>query len=119
MVDYYTVIGITLGIFLVAVSLKKLKNQTISQNTFTLWFIIGILIIIGSTIPSVIFILQDILATELTISAIFGMFIVFLIIMVFLLHQKIDTMNERIVNLAARIAVKRFYKSNEEDENEL
>ena len=111
MVEIYSVIGIIVGLFLISISLIKLKNQTISQGTFTLWILVGIVLIIVSSVPVLIFEIQNILGTEFTLSAVLGIAISFLIIVVFYLHQKVDSLNQQITKLIAELGAKKFQES--------
>jgi len=112
MVEPFSIVGIIFGLFIAAISLYKLKKQTIVQSTFTLWFIIGIIIfIISIFIPSSIFFIQDILQTEFILSAVFGIAFIFLAGLAFYLHQKVDTLNEKVIKLAAEFTTKKFFES--------
>ena len=116
MVEIYTVIGFLVGIFFISFSLFKLKKQTISQDVFALWTIIGIIIIITSSIPNGIFIIQELIGTEFVLSAVFGIPLVILTILIFFLHVKVDCLNRNIVKLVAQLGVKEFFESSEKKE---
>ncbi len=116
MVEVYTVIGFLVGIFFISFSLIKLKKQTTSQDVFALWTIIGIIIIITSSVPNGIFIIQELVGTEFVLSAVFGVPLVILTILVFFLHVKVDSLNTNIVKLVAQLGVKEFFESSEKKE---
>ena len=116
MVEVFSLVGLSIGLFLMAVSLLKLKSQTISQGVFTLWIIVGVSFTLISVVPFAIFTIQDFLGTEFTLSAVFGIAISFLIIVVFFLHQKVDMLNQRVTKLVAELGAKNFSNSQHIDD---
>ncbi len=118
MVEVYSAIGFITGAIIVFLSLTRLRKQSISQGTFALWIIVGTVLIILSTVPILIFAIQKALGTQFTLSAIFGISFVFLITVVFYLHQKVDMLNQRIVKLISELATNKFYKHDSENDQE-
>jgi len=118
MVEIYTIIGVFIGAIFISISLLKLKRQSISQETFTLWMIIGILLIIISSVPDGIFYIQSLLGTEFVLSAVFGIPIVILTLLVFFLHLKVDNLNGNIIKLVAQLGIKEFFESFEPEKKE-
>ncbi len=118
MLEIYSVIGFIVGAILIFLSLTRLRKQAISQGTFALWIIVGTILVIVSAIPTAIYVIQNTLGTQFTLSAIFGISFIFLIIVVFYLHQKVDMLNQRIIKLIAELATNRFYKSEAQDKKE-
>lgn len=116
MVESYSIAILITGIFLIGVSSYKLKKQTISQGTFTIWFIAGVAAIIIAIVPPALSTIQQILGTELSISTLFGISVIPLILLVFYLHQKVDFLNQRITKLIAELAANRFYKPKEKED---
>lgn len=117
MVEIYSVVGFIVGIVIIFLSLTRLRKQSISQGTFVLWIIVGTVLIVMSLAPLAIFTLQKILGTQFTLSAIFGISFIFLITVVFYLHQKVDTLNQRITKLVAELAAKKFLDSHNNEES--
>lgn len=118
MVEVYSVIGFIVGAIIVFLSLTRLRKQSISQGTFALWIIVGTTLIVLSAIPILIYTIQKALGTQFTLSAIFGISFIFLTIVVFYLHQKVDMLNQRIVKLISELATNRFYKPDSEENRE-
>jgi len=116
MVEVYSIVGTILGIFIISNSLLRLRKQKISQGTFTLWIIVGVVITLVAVIPTLIFSIQAFLNTEFTLSAVLGLSIVFLVLLVFYLHQKVDMLNQKIMKLIAELASNQFYKSYKKDD---
>lgn len=110
MVEVYSIVGFIVGAIIAFLSLTKLRKQSISQGTFALWIIVSTVLIILSIVPIFIFAIQNVLGTQFTLSAIFGISFVFLIMVVFYLHQKVDMLNQRIVKLISELATNKFYK---------
>lgn len=115
MVEVYSVLGFIIGAIIVFLSLTRLRKQSISQGTFALWIIVGTTLIVLSTVPMLIFAIQKALGTQFTLSAIFGISFVFLITVVFYLHQKVDMLNQRITKLIAELATNKFYKQDSKE----
>lgn len=91
-------------LFIISNSLLRLRKQKISQGTFTLWIIVGIIITLVALIPTLIFSIRDFLNTEFTLPAVLGLSMVFLVLLVFYLHQKVDILNQKITKLIAELA---------------
>jgi len=117
MVEVYSVVGFIIGVIIVFLSLTRLRKQSISQGTFALWIIVGTVLIVLSTIPMLIYAIQNALGTQFTLSAIFGISFVFLITVVFYLHQKVDMLNQRITKLVAELGAKKFLDSHNDEKN--
>lgn len=115
MVEVYSVLGFIMGVIIVSLSLTRLRKQSISQGTFALWMIVGIVLIVLSIVPMLIFAIQNALGTQFTLSAIFGISFVFLIIVVFYLHQKVDMLNQRITKLVSELGAKKFLNSHNDE----
>ena len=111
MVEVFSITGFLLGVFFISISLIRLKKQSISQSTFVIWTIVGIIIAIISLVPSAIFAIQTFLGTDFILSAVFGIAFIFLAGLVFYLHQKVDMTNQRITKLLAELGTYEFYKS--------
>lgn len=111
MTEIYSVVGFILGVIIIFLSLTRLRKQSISQGTFALWMIVGTTMLVVSTVPMLIYAVQKVLGTQFTLSAVFGISFVFLVIVVFYLHQKVDMLNQRITKLIAEVGAKKFLDS--------
>jgi len=110
MVEVYSIVALVTGLFLITISLYRLKKQEIAQGTFVFWMIAGIIAVVIGSIPAGLSAIQQFLGTEFSISALFGITVIPLIILVYYLHQKIDLLNQRVSKLVAELAANRFYK---------
>ena len=110
MVETYLVALLVVGVFFLSISIIQLKKQKIKQNTFVIWSIIGITLIVIALIPVSITIFQEFLGTQFSVSAVLGTGVLFLSIIVFYLHQRVDNTNERITRLTIELARNKFYK---------
>lgn len=117
MVEIYSILGIGFGLFFILISLVKLKHQSISQNTFVIWVLIGITVLIFGILPVTLETIQNILGTELSISAVVVVAFAILFGLVFYLHQKVDFLNQQIIKLIAEMAANKFYKDPRKDDD--
>jgi len=76
MVEAYSIAALATGLILISISLYKLKKQTISQGTFVVWMLGGLLSIGIASTPLGFSTIQELLGTELSISAVFGVTII-------------------------------------------
>jgi len=116
MVETYLLTALTIGIFFISISIIQLKRQKMGQGTFVIWSLIGFSAIIIGVVPSSVSLFQDLLGTQLSVSALLGIGVIFLFILVFYFHQKIDFLNQRITKLVSELAANRFYKSKEKED---
>jgi len=118
MVEIYSIASIVFGLFFIAISFVKLKHQTISQNTFVIWILIGVSVLIFGIMPITIETIQNILGTQLSISAVVVTSFAILFLLVFYLHQKVDFLNQQIIKLIAEMAANKFYNNPENDKDQ-
>jgi len=118
LVEIYSIAAIVFGIFFIFISLLKLKNQTISQNTFAVWALIGMAGLVFGVLPITLEIIQNILGTQLSISTVALVSFAVLFGIVFYLHQKVDLLNQRITKLVSEMAANRFYKDPPKDDDQ-
>lgn len=110
MVEVYSIIGFVVGILFILVPLFRLKKQNITQGVFVLWIIIGTALIIVASVPLTIFTIQKLVGTQFVLSAVFGIPITILTILVFYLHLKVDSLNKDLVKLISKLAVKEYFE---------
>ena len=118
MVEIYSIASILFGLFFISISLVKLKHQTISQNTFVIWALIGTVGLIFGIAPITLETIQNILGTQLSISAIAVVSFAILFVLVFYLHQKVDFLNQQIIKLIAEMAANKFYNEPKKDNDQ-
>jgi len=110
MVETYLLAILVVGIFFISISIIQLKKQKIKQVTFVIWSALGVLAIIIAVVPFSISIFRSLLGTELSVSALLGTSTLFLAIIVFYLHQKVDGINQRITKLVTELGFDKYYK---------
>lgn len=118
MVEVYSIVAVIFGLIFISISLVKLKHQTISQNTFVIWAIIGFVGLAMGVFPVILEIIQNILGTQLSISTVVIVSFAVLFGIVFYLHQKVDLLNQRITKLISEMAANRFYKDPQKDDDQ-
>jgi len=111
MVESYLLAALIVGIFFISISIIQLKRQKIRQGTFVVWSLIGIAGISIALVPSSVSFFQSVLGTQFTVSALLGIATLSLFIIVFYLHQRADSLNQRMTKLITELALNRFYKN--------
>ena len=117
MAENYLVLLLIVGIFFISISLIQLKRQRINQSSFVIWALVGIISIIFAVVPFAIQLFQDLLGTQFSVSALLGSSTLFLTILLFYLHQKIDHTNNKITRLVIELGLEKYNKEDLRNDN--
>jgi len=117
MIERYSIIGIAFSGVIILLDLYLLKKDKVNGSTFTRWFIIGFVIGIVSLVPATFTFIYVILGTEVLISAVTVASFMSLLLLIFYLDYRLNSVNDKLMKLVALVSA-REYDSNRKHENE-
>ena len=117
MIERYSIIGIAFSGVIILLDLYLLKKDKVNGSTFTRWFIIGFVIGIVSLVPATFTFIYVILGTEVLISAVTVASFMSLLLLIFYLDYRLNSVNDKLMKLVALVSA-REYDSNRKRENE-
>jgi len=115
-IERYSIIGVAFSAIIILIDLYLLKKHKINGSTFTRWFVIGLAIGIVSLVPATLTFIYMILRTEVLISAVTVTSFMTLLLLIFYLDYKLNSVNDKLMKLVALVSA-REYEPNRKHKN--
>jgi len=113
----YAFIGLSFSVSIILITFYLIKKRRIDSSTFTIWFMIGVIIGILSIIPSIYNVIFKLIGTQVLISAITVAGFFFLLIIIFYLHVIINDLKDKVLKLTVKVAASELNFEKEHEEN--
>jgi hypothetical protein len=106
--ETYSLIGIWVALILLVLDFYLVRKRKIQGRTFFLWFIIGVVLAVFSAVPPMISLVNMLVGTEFTISAVVAVGFLFFILVFFYLDYRISELRSQLMKLAMEVSVAKF-----------
>ena len=104
LIERYSIIGIIFSAIIILTSLYLLRKRKISGGTFTLWFIIGLILGVVSFVPAVWTLLYEVFGTDLLLSAVTAVGFMVLLLLIFYLDYQLNDLKDKMLKLTAKVS---------------
>jgi len=118
MLERYALIGIAFSLILIILDFYLLRKHKINGKGFVIWFIMGAVVGLLSTVPPIASLVFLMFGTEFTISAFMAAGFMFFLFLTFYLYYKISELRSLLMKLTMEVSVAK-YSEKQSDPNDL
>jgi hypothetical protein len=104
----YSLLGVLAALILIAVDFYLLRKRKVQGRGFVLWFVTGVVLALFSAIPPLISLVNLLVGTEFTISAVVAVGFLFFVFIFFYLDYRISELRSHLMKLAMEVSVAKF-----------
>ena len=115
--ERYSVIGVVFALAIILLDFYLLRKRKIRGKGFVLWFIVGVVLGLFSTVPFLFELLTWLYGTEELISAVAATGFLFFLLVFLYLHSKISELHTLLMKLAMEISLIRYEREQREQES--
>ena len=112
--ERYALIGIVLSLILIVLDFYLLRKRKINGKGFALWFIVGIVVGLLSTVPPILSFVYFMFGTEISISAFMGAGFMFFLFLTFYLYYKMSELRSLLMKLTMEVSVAKYSEKQSE-----
>jgi len=115
--ERYSVIGVAFALAIILLDFYLLKKRRIQGRSFALWFTIGVVLALFSTVPFLYSLLMSLYGTQEAISAVTATAFLFFLLMLLYLHTRISELQSLLMKLAMEISLIKHDREQVEQES--
>jgi len=112
--ERYALIGIVFSLILIVLDFYLLRKRKINGKGFALWFIVGIVVGLLSTVPPILSFVYLLFGTEISISAFMGAGFMFFLFLTFYLYYKMSELRSLLMKLTMEVSVSKYSRKQNE-----
>jgi hypothetical protein len=106
--ETYSLLGVLVALILIFVDFYLLRKRKIQGRAFVLWFVTGLVLALFSAVPPLISLVNMLVGTEFTISAVVAVGFLFFVLVFFYLDYRISELHSHLMKLAMEVSVAKF-----------
>lgn len=108
MFERFSLIGIGFSVAIIVMDFYVLRKRRVQGKAFVLWFMIGLIVGLFSSVPYLFELLTILFGTQQLASAVTATGILFLLLMVFYLHYRLSEIQSQLMKLAMETSVAKY-----------